>query len=150
MASKSLDGRASRLFKESFMPRWIAFDQKTVERLRERLPRAQVFEHGARNVADYVTGGPETLVTVLPLDSGNEAAVAVFRQRGAHQKTAAAQSASPRARAASSQPQSGTGKTPAAQVRPGGFLGLRDEVFEEEQRPRQKKTWWQRFWDEDE
>lgn len=126
------------------MPRWIAFDQKTVERLRERLPRAQVFEHGARNVADYVTGGPETLVTVLPLDSSNEAAVAVFRQRGAHQKTAAAQSAPTHVRPAWSQPEPG-------QVRPGGFLGLRDEaVFEEERRPRQKKTWWQRFWDEDE
>lgn len=140
------------------MTRWIAFDQKTVERLRERLPRGLVFEHGARNVADYVTGGPETLVTVLPLDPG-EAAVAVFRQRTAQPKVAVA-GARPFAASAAAVPSSRPpipfrrpdeirGK--AEKVRPGGFLGLRDEaVFEEEKRPQQKKTWWQRFWDEDE
>lgn len=137
------------------MPRWIAFDQATVARLRKQLPREQVFEHGARSVVDFATGGPETLVTVLPLDSGDEAAVAVFRRRKAQLKTAAAQPASANVAPANGelpQMQHTAGQArKAGQVRAGGFLGLRDEeVFEQEPQPQQKKAWWRRFWDEDE
>ena len=141
------------------MPRWIAFDQKTVEKLRRRFPREQVFERRARSVTDYLTGGPETLVTVLPVNSQNEAAVAVFRQRAAQPKAAVAggsrfavQRGAGQGRALPVQSRkSEDTQGQVEKVRPGGFLGLRDEaVFEEERQPRQKKTWWQRFWDEDE
>ncbi len=126
------------------MPRWIAFDQETVAKLRKQLPREQVFEHGSRSVVDFAMGGPETLVTVLPVDSSDEAAVAVFRRRKkAQPKTAAVQSAA-------AQPERGESEAPTERLRPGGFLGLHDEeVFEQEPKPQEKKAWWLRFWDED-
>jgi hypothetical protein len=38
----------------------------------------------------------------------------------------------------------------AVRIRAGGFLGLRDEaVFEEEQKPPEKRGWWNKFWNED-
>jgi hypothetical protein len=37
---------------------------------------------------------------------------------------------------------------PSAVTRAGGFLGLSDELFEEEQPVEEKKGWWKRFWDE--
>jgi hypothetical protein len=36
-------------------------------------------------------------------------------------------------------------------TRAGGFLGLRDEAFfEEEPKPDEKKAWWKKFWPDDE
>ncbi|HEX7285660.1 MAG TPA: hypothetical protein VF532_05725 [Candidatus Angelobacter sp.] len=148
------------------MPRWIAFDETTLKQLRRQFPREPVFEHGARDIIDYAATGPETLVTVLPLDRG-EAAVAVFRHGAARSKIAL-----PFERVrAESKPVAptpltrSTEKSPVApkdkdkdrrdqqspRLRAGGMLGLNDEtVFEEEPRPQKKKTWWQRWWADDE
>jgi hypothetical protein len=35
---------------------------------------------------------------------------------------------------------------PRANTRAGGFLGLTDELFEEEE-TQEKKSWWKRFWE---
>jgi len=36
-------------------------------------------------------------------------------------------------------------------IRAGGFLGLSDEAaFDDEPQVQQKKSWWKRFWEDDE
>lgn len=165
------------------MARLIAFDQKTAAALRQQLPHDQIFEHGATDVADYVAGGPETLVAVLPVDAPGEAGVAVFRrvrvERPAAQPMQASTSSmrkqeasgaietsepinaiAPESPVAGSSPQTpGQGlpeqpgksiKNTEFRIRAGGFLGLRDEaVFEEEEKPLTKQSWWRKFWDEE-
>lgn len=149
------------------MARLIAFDQKTAAALRQQMPQHQIFEHGASDVADYLVGGPETLVAVLPVDSPGEAGVAVFRRtrvaeaisNSAHSEEILAENSLQPAL-----PQETTGhpvnppdrfaehrQAASRRTRAGGFLGLRDEaVFEdEEEKPLQKQSWWSRFWNED-
>ena len=127
------------------MPRWIAFDQKTVTKLRERLPEQPVFEHAAPNVVQYAHGAAETLVAVLPANSDQQAAVAVFRKRvveRAHEPELPPD--------VDMRPKQPVKEEQKRLVRPGGFLGLRDDpVFEQEAKPKEKKNWWRRFWDED-
>lgn len=144
------------------MPRWIAFDQTTLARLRGQFPREPVFEHGARDIVDYAATGPETLVAVLPLGPGNEAALAVFRRGAARTKIAlpfqrTRAESRPAAPISPSRPtetrttrrEEGHDHDPP-RLRAGGMLGLRDEaVFEDEPRPQKKKTWWQRWWADD-
>jgi hypothetical protein len=154
------------------MARLIAFDQNTAAALRRQLPQHQIFEHGATDVADYLVGGPETLVAVLPVGAPGETGVAVFRRA----RLERAPVEPPEANATSTHseeilakpslqplPQETAGRSldPSDTVaelrqssllrtRAGGFLGLRDEaVFEEEQKPTQKRNWWARFWDEE-
>lgn len=159
------------------MARLIAFDQKTAAALRREMPQHQTFEHGAADVVDFAMGGPETLVAVLPVDAPNQAGVAVFRRprverfpRPMHQpEVDAAQTENPVQRPTQqtiSAPEVSAqsiahqvSPTSRAQepielaplrIRAGGFLGLRDEaVFEEEQKPPEKRSWWRKFWDED-
>jgi hypothetical protein len=157
------------------MARLIAFDQKTAAALRREMPQHQTFEHGASDVADFAMGGPETLVAVLPVDA-NRAGVAVFRRPRVERPLPTHQ---PEVGAAQTEisvqrPTQETGSAPEIPARPvdqplssssraeepiepapsriraGGFLGLRDEAFfEEEQKPAEKRSWWRKFWDED-
>jgi hypothetical protein len=147
------------------MPRWIAFDETTLARLRRQFPGEPVFEHGARDIIDYAVTGPETLVAVLPVSSGNQAAVTVFRRGAARTKIALpfqrtrAESPPvalrPPSRPIERSPMASKDKDRHGyvppQLRAGGMLGLRDEaVFEEEPQPQRKRTWWQRWWADDE
>jgi hypothetical protein len=136
------------------MPRFLTFDEKTASRLREQVPKQQVFEHGAAGAVDYALGSEKTLVTVMPTGAAREAAIAVFRRPKAARPAQATQPV------ASPAPPVEMRKPPAsvqpirnqAAVRAGGFLGLHDEpVWEEEERPIPKKqSWWRKFWPEDE
>lgn len=159
------------------MARLIAFDQKTAAALRGQMPQHQTFEHGAADVVDFAMGGPETLVAVLPVDAPNQAGVAVFRRPrverfplSTHQPDVDA----PQTESPVQRPTQETSSVPEVAARPvapqfspssraeepielaplriraGGFLGLGDEaVFEEEQKPPEKRSWWRKFWDED-
>jgi hypothetical protein len=146
------------------MPRWIAFDQTTLVILRRQFPSEPVFEHGARDIVDYAATGPETLVTVLPL-SGKEAALAVFRRGAARTKVAlpfqrTRTESPPVAPPPPARPAERNTVAPkdkdrqddvTPRLRAGGMLGLRDDaVFEEEPQPQRKRTWWQRWWADDE
>ena len=136
------------------MPRFLTFDEKTASRLREQVPRQQVFEHGAAGAVDYALGSEKTLVTVMPTGEAREAAIAVFRRPKAARPVqpilAVAKPAAPvemRKPPASVQPP----KKDVA-MRAGGFLGLRDEAVFDEEEPivRKKQSWWRRFWPEEE
>ena len=133
------------------MPRFLTFDEKTASTLRGQVPEQQVFEHGAKGAVDYALGSDKTLVTVMPTGEAREAAIAVFRR--------------PKLAKPVSQPEPRSivmpeMRKPAASVpvpirdsavRAGGFLGLRDEAFfEEEPVVKKKQSWWRHFWPEDE
>jgi hypothetical protein len=136
------------------MPRFLTFDQKTASRLREQVPKQQVFEHGASDAVDYALGSEKTLVTVMPTGAAREAAIAVFR------RTTAIKPAQPNQAVASPAPAVQRPKPPASvlpirqelAVRAGGFLGLHDEPVYEEEEPavKKKQSWWRHFWPEDE
>lgn len=137
------------------MPRWIAFDQKTLATLRDRIPGQQVYEHAAHSIVEYAEGGSaQTLVAVLPAQNDNEAAVAVFRRRVAMERTQ--QPPMPERLAAAvplpaPHPEKPANTEARKTVRPGGVLGLRDDLwFVEERPPAPPKKWWHRFWDDDE
>lgn len=155
------------------MARLIAFDPKTAAALRQQMPQHQIFEHGASDVVDYLVGGPETLVAVLPVDAPEEAGVAVFRRTRVERAVPEPQEASPRSARSEEVAGENSVQRPADQqhteltaksssiadyrqsgllrTRAGGFLGLRDEaVFDDEpEKPPAKQSWWRRFWDED-
>jgi hypothetical protein len=116
------------------MPRWIAFDQKTSSLLRARLTQDDRIETFGRGAIDYALAKPGAVVTVLP-SSGDAVALAIFRARS--RRTSAAPQPARREMSPSSRP-----------IRAGGFLGLSDESFIEEEPIQQKKGWWRRFWDE--
>jgi hypothetical protein len=135
------------------MPRFLTFDEKTASRLREQVPKQQVFEHGAASAVEYAMGSEKTLVTVMPTGEAREAAIAVFR------RPKAAKPAPPSHVATNPAPPVEMPKPPASVypfkkevvVRAGGFLGLHDEpVFEEEPQIRKKQSWWRKFWPEEE
>lgn len=137
------------------MPRWIAFDQKTLATLRDRIPGQQVYEHAAHSIVEYAEGGnAQTLVAVLPTQNDDQAAVAVFRRRSAAERTEQAEKSQRLAAAAPSPlpPRERAVSTEARKsLRPGGVLGLRDDLwFVEERPPEPPKSWWRRFWDDEE
>ena len=135
------------------MPRFLTFDEKTASRLREQVPKQQVFEHGAAGAVDYALGSEKTLVTVMPTGAAREAAIAVFRHPNAS-RPAQPEHAVPKPAPVVEMrkpPASVHPSTRNAAVRAGGFLGLHDEsVFEEEPQPARKQSWWRKFWPEDE
>lgn len=134
------------------MPRFLTFDEKTASKLRQHVPEQQVFEHGAKNAVNYALGSEKTLVTVMPTGFAREAAVAVFRRPNVVAKPAP----QPEQRGAAVPEM----RKPAASVpvpirdsalRAGGFLGLRDEMFfDQEPVVKKKQSWWRHFWPEDE
>jgi len=134
------------------MPRYLTFDEKTASRLREQLPRKQVFEHGAAGAVEYAVGSDKTLVTVMPTGEAREAAIAVFRRPQAS-RPAQPNQAVPKPAPVEMRKPPASVQLPKEKfaVRAGGFLGLHDEpVFEEEPPPAKKQTWWRKLWPEDE
>jgi hypothetical protein len=72
---------------------------------------------------EYALDRLTSLVVVLPASSGNHPAIAVFQpgaQAGPPQKT--------------------------SRTRPGGILGLSEELDLEEESPPERKNWWRRLW----
>ncbi len=153
------------------MARLIAFDQKTAAELRQQMTQHQIFEHGASDVADYLVGGPETLVAVLPVDAPGETGVAVFRRtRVERAPLEASEASSSSIRSEEILAENSLQRLPVQEstdrlvkssaehkrdaslrTRAGGFLGLRDEAFfdDEQEKPPEKQSWWRRFWDEE-
>jgi hypothetical protein len=95
---------------------------------------------------DYAVGGPENLVAVVPVDVPGMAGVAVIR----HPRVSPQPATESVAPVENASEQQGARNASVARTRAGGLLGLRDEpVFEEEEKPVEKRNWWRRFWDED-
>jgi len=147
------------------MPRWIAFDQQTSSLLRARLAqqaqqdRIETFGRGA---LDYALAKPGAVVTLLPT-VGGEIGLAIFRpprparvesrparvEPQPERATVATPSVQPKATVAAPAPVTRASVRPSSgMTRAGGFLGLSDELFEEEQPAQEKKGWWRKFWDE--
>lgn len=115
------------------MARWIAFDQETTSLLRSNLAKGTRIETLRRGPVDYALARPGAVVAVLPATGSGNAGIAIFRR------------AKP---AVAVQPH--RIEIPAQvdhAVRAGGFLGLSDELMEDET-PQEKKGWWRKFWDE--
>jgi hypothetical protein len=155
------------------MTRWIAFDQETTSLLRSNLAQGTRVETLRRGPVDYALARAGAVITVLPAPENGGLGIAVFRPSRhlamhpsiAVQPAAAAQPASaappsavvaPPAKVA--QPASPTPPVPTASsaravagrvgTRASGFLGLSDELFEEEEVVEEKKAWWKRLWEE--
>ena len=123
------------------MVRWIAFDQETTSFLHTALARGTKVETLLRGPVDYALARPGTVVAVLPATGSPNPGIAVFRRS----RPVAAE---PR-RAVVTQPTSSRSASSSRTAsRAGGFLGLSDEAAFEEEAPPEKKTWWQKFWDE--
>ncbi|HLY92772.1 MAG TPA: hypothetical protein VKQ89_05910 [Candidatus Angelobacter sp.] len=119
------------------MPRWIAFDQKTSSLLRTRLTQDDRIETFGRGALDYALAKPGAVVTMLP-SAGDAVALAIFRPR-------------PRRAGVEVQPARREVRPSSGAIRAGGFLGLSDEAaFDDEPQVQQKKSWWKRFWEDDE
>lgn len=134
------------------MPRYLTFDQKTASALRRQIPEEQVFEHGATGAVEYALGADRTMVAVMPTGAEREAAVAVFRRPRQMAKPApAVETRKPVASVSSGASLQPPNKNNVA-TRAGGFLGLRDEAFFEEDQPAapRKQSWWRKLWPEDE
>ena len=129
------------------MPRYLTFDEKTASALRTQVPEQQVFEHGAEDAVDYALHSDRNIVAVMPTGAAREAAVAVFRKR---QMAKATPSSQPKVQ--ERKPVASAKVTSMQSVRAGGFLGLRDEAFFEEQQPvtPKKQSWWRKIWPEEE
>lgn len=108
------------------MPNWIAVDNETSSALRSRLPEQSVIDLIDGSALELALSRNPTTVAVLPCRGLGQATLAVFRWN----RIPVTPPLPP--------PQQ-------ANIRAGGFLGLRDEVFEEESQ--EKKSWWKRFWE---
>jgi hypothetical protein len=113
------------------MARWIAFDQETTSLLRSNLAQGTRIETLRRGPVDYALARPGAVVAVLPATGSGTAGIAIFRRA----KTVV------QARRVEIPPRVDHA------VRAGGFLGLSDEVIEDDA-PQEKKGWWRKFWDE--
>jgi hypothetical protein len=155
------------------MTRWIAFDPETTSLLRSNLAHGTRVETLRRGPVDYALARAGAVITVLPAPENDGLGIAVFRPSrhlATHPSIAArpaveAQPASaPPPSASVAPPASVRSPTPgpparAAQparrptagrvgTRASGFLGLSDEVFEEEEVVEEKKSWWKKLWEE--
>ena len=124
------------------MARWIAFDQETTSFLRSALAQGTRIDTLLRGPIDYALARPSAVVAVLPASGSSALGIAVFRRARAAiaQRTAAAQ-----LQRSPIPPQPVSNRT---NIRAGGFLGLSDEAMFEDEVPQEKKSWWQKFWDE--
>ncbi len=109
------------------MPNWTSFDDETSSALRSKLPEQTIVELPDRSAMEHALSLGETIVAVLPCRGLGQAALAVFRWNPI--------------------PLPACTPTPPANMRAGGFLGLTDEPFFEEEETQSKKRWWRRFWD---
>lgn len=119
MSAHGLNATSSEL---KHMPHWIAVDEETSSALRSRLPEQTVVQLSEGSAIEHVLRRSETSVAVLPCRGLGQAALAVIRWN----------------RIPASPP------SPLPNTRAGGFLGLSDEIVEEE--PQEKKSWWKRWW----
>ena len=109
------------------MTQWITVDDETSSAIRSRLPEETIIKLIEGSALEHALRRSETTVAVLPSRGLGQAALAVFRW------------------SRTSAPVPAPAKP--TRIRAGGFLGLVDETeFDEE--PEQKKSWWQRWWDE--
>ena len=146
------------------MARWIAFDKKTSSLLRSNLGQGTTVETFGRGAIDYALAKPGAVVTLLPAAGGLDIGIAVFRRPKLQVvnapplvapvpvgKVSAPVVPAPRPKAPLP-PKAMISKTRVAPTtRAGGFLGLSDEsVIEDESIEPEKKSWWQKLWDEDE
>ncbi|HWF05833.1 MAG TPA: hypothetical protein VHA06_19250 [Candidatus Angelobacter sp.] len=115
------------------MARWIAFDQETTSLLRSALAQGTRIETLRRGPVDYALARPGSVIAVLPATGSGSAGIAIFRRA----KTVVAPQ-----RKTSALPERGV----QSGTRAGGFLGLSDEMAEEDTQA--KKGWWRKFWDE--
>jgi hypothetical protein len=107
------------------MARWITFDHETSYELLARLPSAAVVESLELGVLERALQSPSAIV-ILPVSDPNKTAIAVFRKKMSITSDFAAK---------------------PVNIRPGGFLGLSDELVFEEEEPSAKKGWWRRLWE---
>jgi len=113
------------------MIRWTTFDQETTSSVRTNFPQGTVIElHGGQatqHAAQQASQSGQPVIAILPIDMENAAGIAIFRA-----------------------PNPATTPTLGPlPTRPGGFLGLSDElVFEQEQEQEEghgKRSWWRRL-----
>ncbi len=134
------------------MARWIAFDQKTSSLLRSTLAQGTTVMTFGRGAIDYALAKPGAVVTLLPAAGGLDVGIAVFR-RPQKRVAGLAPVSAPKpvpmpaptkdvARVVSSLPPR------SAATRAGGFLGLSDETYLEDEPSPEKKGWLRKFWDE--
>ncbi|HET6842048.1 MAG TPA: hypothetical protein VFK06_10225 [Candidatus Angelobacter sp.] len=113
------------------MIRWTTFDQETTSSVRTNFPQGTVIElHGGQatqHAAQQASQSGHPVVAILPVAMENAAGIAIFRAPN----PAIAPTLGP------------------LPTRPGGFLGLSDElVFEQEQEQEEghgKRSWWRRL-----
>jgi len=155
------------------MTRWIAFDPETTSLLRSSLAQGARVETLRRGPVDYALARAGAVITVLPAPENGGLGIAVFRPSrhlathpsiAARPAVAAQPASAPPPSAPVAPPASVKSPAPAtpAQVaqpvgrpiagrvgtRASGFLGLSDEVFEEEEVVEEKKSWWRKLWEE--
>ena len=133
------------------MPRWITFDESTASMLQARRSEDRIFEAPGRNAIEFASMSQTPMIAVLPQndesdqsDQSEESVIAVFR-RVARPAPVVSHGQVPIV------PDRHVPIVPQITTRAGGFLGLRDEAFfEEEPKPEEKKSWWKKFWPDDE
>ena len=147
------------------MTRWIAFDPETTSLLRSNLSQGTRIDTLRRGPVDYALARAGAVITVLPAPENGGLGIAVFRAPrhlaapapAAVRPAAAVQPvATPPAQATrpstitSSEPPAATARPTVTRTgtRASGFLGLSDELFEEEEAVEEKKSWWKKLWDE--
>jgi len=130
------------------MPQWTTFDEETSSALRAKVPGETVIELLDASAMEHALQRGEPVVAVLPAHGLSQAGLAVFRWNRIPAATPPppepARSSDPVAPVA---PKSEL-KQSSKNFRATGFLGLTDEVFEEEEEVQEKKSWWKRFWEE--
>lgn len=134
------------------MARWIAFDKKTSSLLRSSLAQGATVETFGRGAIDYALAKPGAVVTLLPAAGGLDVGIAVFRrpkERVVGPPSASATKSVPLPTAPKPLPKVASSLPPrGVTTRAGGFLGLSDELADEDPVIEQKKGWLRRFWDE--
>jgi hypothetical protein len=134
------------------MARWIAFDQKTSSILRSILAQGTTVMTFGRGPIDYALAKPGAVVTLLPATGGPDVGIAVFRRprkRVASPALASVPKAAPLPAAATGVAKVASSLPPRGpRTRAGGFLGLSDESYLEDEPSQERKSWWRRFWEE--
>jgi hypothetical protein len=129
------------------VPQWITFDEETSLALRSRLPGATVVQLPSTSAVERSLQGGGSVVTVLPGSGLGQAGLAVFRWN--HVPTTTEPPPQIQPAGAPNTPELSEVERISKSTRATGFLGLSDEaVFESEDASPEKKSWWNRFWEE--
>src|SRR5262245_19851727 len=111
---------------------WIAFDEKTHNALTEISRAPVMLETTSTDPVDYALSSPRNTVVVVPMETEDEVVLLTVKKNIHVELSPAPVAAKKHA------PQS-------VHYVSGGFLGLGDEVAEEEEP--EKKSWWKRLFD---